>query len=130
MTAKDNKLLARETMEAFIRWDVEAALVNVAEDVVWTIPGAAGRDLVGKDAMRKFRTDNAGLFLELERKIVGEYSDANTVVLEVSVKGRLKNGTPYENAVCHVWEFDNGRIVRCREYADTEKGRVAFQQLS
>jgi uncharacterized protein len=131
MTGAANKNLVRETWEAFWRGDIEAGLVNMADDVTWFIPGTMRTSGLkrGKAEVGKFRRNNLDLFIELQRKVVGLYADGATVILEVAASGRLKNGKVYENAGCVVWEIENGKIQRVREYVDTAKA-AAVNEVS
>jgi ketosteroid isomerase-like protein len=95
----------------------------MADDVTWFIPGNMKTSGLkrGKAEVGKFRHNNLDIFLELQRNVVGLYAEGATVVLEVAASGRLKNGKAYENAGCVVWEIENGKIQRVREYIDTAK---------
>lgn len=132
MTGAANKKLVRETWEAFWRGDVEAGLLNMSDDVTWLIPGTMKTSGLkrGKAEVGRFRRQNLDIFTELERKIVGLYADGGTVILEVAASGRLKNGKAYENAGCVVWEIENGKILRVREYLDTAKAAAINEVLS
>jgi ketosteroid isomerase-like protein len=123
MNAERNKKLVKDTWDAFWRGDIEAGLENMSEDVTWLTPGTMKLSGLrkGKDAIRQFRFTELDLFLELNRTVVGLYGEGNTVILEVKAKGRLRNGEPYENAGCVVWELENDKIVRVRQYVDTQK---------
>jgi hypothetical protein len=123
MDTEHNKLLVKNTWDAFWRGDIDAGLANMADDVTWFTPGTMALSglKAGKDAIRQFRFSELDIFLELRRTVVGLYGDGNTVILEVRAEGRLRNGDPYENAGCVVWEVENGKIARVRQYVDTQK---------
>jgi ketosteroid isomerase-like protein len=118
-----DKKLVFDTWVAFWRGDVERGLANMTDDVTWLVPGSMKTSGLkdGKDAVRKFRHNNLSLFSEIHTKVVGIYSDGNTVVMEMSSTAKLKNGQPYENAGITVWDMENGKIKRVREYVDTYK---------
>jgi ketosteroid isomerase-like protein len=127
-TVTGNKKLVLDTWLAFWRGDVEAGLANMTDDVTWFNPTSlkVGGMINGKDALRKFRKTvephgSYNIFLELHTRIVGIYGDGNTVVLEDTGAGRLKNGQAYENETVKVVEIENGKIKHVREYADTAK---------
>jgi ketosteroid isomerase-like protein len=98
----------------------------MSDDVTWLIPGNMKTSGVkrGKADVGRFRRQNLDIFAELKREIVGLYADGGTVILEVAASGRLKNGKAYENAGCVVWEIENGKIQRVREYLDTAKAEA------
>ena len=123
MDVEINKRLVKDTWDAFWRGDIDAGLANMAEDVTWFTPGTMALSglKTGKDAIRQFRFNELDIFLELRRTVVGLYGDGNTVILEVRAEGRLSNGDPYENAGCVVWEVEDGKIKRVRQYVDTQK---------
>ena len=117
MGVAENKKLVRETWDAFWRGDIEAGLANMWDDITWTVPeaGPLGGPKKGKEEMGRFRR----LLLnsvELNREVIGLHGDGNTVVMEVVGKGQLKNGQPYENAAVTIWEVENGKVRRVREY--------------
>ena len=58
-----------------------------------------------------------GLACEIHRV----YGDGDTVILELTNRGKLANGKDYENEYCFVFEVENGKVRRVREYVDTQK---------
>jgi ketosteroid isomerase-like protein len=118
-----NKKLVLDTWQAFHRGDVEAGLANMTQDVTWFAPGSGKLSGLkdGKDAVRRFRLGLRMPFAELHLNMRGLYADGDTVVMELSSRGRLSNGQPYENAGVTVWEIRDGKIAHVREYADTQK---------
>jgi hypothetical protein len=119
-----NKRIAWETLRAFLQGAHEAGMANLADDITWLIPGSMKTSglLEGKDAVRKFQESvKKAIFRDLERTIAGIYGDGDIVVSEQSAKGHLRNGEPYENASCFVWEFQDGKVKHIREYTDTQK---------
>ena len=130
MDADSNKKLVKDTWDAFWRGDIAAGLANMSDDITWLTPGTMTLSGLrkGKDAIRQFRFTELDIFLELQRTVVGLYGDGDTVILEVKAEGRLRNGEPYENAGCVVWEVENGKIVRVRQYVDTQKA-LAINKL-
>ena len=70
------------------------------------------------DLMRKVST----VFPEgLSMEIIKTYCDGNTVVIELTDAGKVYNGKFYENELCFVFEVEDGKIRRIREYADTQR---------
>jgi ketosteroid isomerase-like protein len=49
------------------------------------------------------------------------YADGDTVMIEMTNRGKLFNGRDYENEYCFVFEVEAGKIRRVREYVDTQK---------
>ena len=126
MSGEANKKLVRDAWDAFWRGDIEAGLTCFADDASWVVPGPMKTSGVkrGKEEIRRFRHGNLNIFAELDRKLVGIYADGDCVILESAVAGRLKNGRPYENAGCAVWEIRNGKVRQVREYLDTARAKA------
>ena len=49
------------------------------------------------------------------------YCDGDTVLIEMTNRGKLFNGRDYENEYCFVFEIEGGKNRRVREYVDTQK---------
>jgi len=123
MSVEDNKKLVMDTWLAFWRGDIEEGVANMTDDIAWFTPGTnqfSGWKR-GKDAIRAFRFGELDIFEELKREIIGLYGDGDTVVMEALAVGRLRNGAPYENAGCVVWQIRDGKIHTVRQYVDTQK---------
>jgi uncharacterized protein len=57
----------------------------------------------------------------------GVHADGNVVIVEERMRATLRNGNDYDNDYCFVFEVQNGRIHRVREYMDTAKAnRLVF----
>ena len=57
----------------------------------------------------------------MQAEITRAYADGDTVILEVTNQARVSNGKSYQNEYCFVFEVENGKIRRIREYTDTQK---------
>jgi ketosteroid isomerase-like protein len=123
MDSEKNKRIVKETWDAFWRGDIEAGVANMSDDITWLAPGSNKMSglKVGKDAIRQFRFTELGVFRDLQRNVLGLYGDGDTVILEVKAEGHLRNGEPYENAGCVVWQLRDGKIAHVRQYVDTQK---------
>ncbi len=89
MSSGYNKDLVRRTWQAFLEHDVEAALANMADDVVWLIPGRMELSGAkhGKDEIRRLRSHIPEIFTELHPEIRGIYEDGDTGVMELAAWG-------------------------------------------
>jgi ketosteroid isomerase-like protein len=125
MGAEQNKELVTKTWQAFARGDVDATLNNIANDVSWTVPGNLPHISgvkQGKDAIVAFMKGLSRAFPEgLKTEIRKIYADADTVILELTNRGKVANGKFYENEYCFVFEVGGGKIRRIREYVDTQR---------
>ncbi len=125
MTAEKNKELIAATWRAFGKGDLNAALANVSEDASWLVPGNLP-DISGlkkgKPAIVQFLSGIAQRFPQgLQSEIRKMYCDGDTVIAEVTNRGKASNGKLYENEYCFVFEIEGGKIRRIREYVDTQK---------
>lgn len=61
-----------------------------------------------------------GLSSGLRMTVVSSVGEGDTVALEVTSSGDLKNGRQYRQEYHFVFEFRSGRIRAVREYLDTQ----------
>jgi uncharacterized protein len=123
MTAEQNKELVTKTWRAFISGDLDTALANMSDEISWVIPGnlpnVSGLKR-GKDAIRTF---GKGVGVAFPKGLNSEIhkvhaTDDNTVILELTNQGKAANGKDYRNEYCFIFEVENGKIRRVREYVD------------
>ena len=127
MSAEANKELVKKTWTAFGKGDIKTAFANMADNVSWLVPGNTPGDAGlkrGKDEILKFMSGIGQVFPEgLQSEIHRAYADGNTVILELTNRGKVSNGKQYENEYCFVFEIEDGKVRRIREYADTQKAK-------
>jgi ketosteroid isomerase-like protein len=114
-TAKGN---GRPFLEAF------------ADDASWTIIGTTewSKTYRGKAAIL------AGLIAPLRRVLAPPIktharrivAEGEIVVVEARGENVTRDGKPYENSYCYVFEFRDGKVSALTEYADTELFRSAL----
>ena len=128
MNAEQNKEMVKATWMAFTKGDIKTAFNNMADNVSWLVPGTnPGVSGVkrGKDEILKFMGSVGTLFPEgLQSEITRAYATDDAVILELTNRGKVSNGKQYENEYCFVFELENGKIRRIREYADTQKANA------
>jgi ketosteroid isomerase-like protein len=125
MTIESNKELVLNTWKAFAKGDIKAAFANMSDEVSWLIPGALpnlsgmrrGKSGILDFARQAAKMFPGGLVSEIRRV----YGDGDTVLVEMTNRGKLFNGKDYENEYCFVFEVEAGKIRRVREYVDTQK---------
>jgi ketosteroid isomerase-like protein len=122
-----NKELVRVTWDELLHDNLDAAMANMTEDVVWQPPPGLPPK-VGKAAVRKYRASVPGMFKgKRSSKINHLYADGDTVIAEVTNEGiAKKTGILYHNDYAFFFRIRNRKICRIWEYTDTQKGRVAF----
>ena len=125
MSAATNKELVTNFWSAFSKGDIKTAFASLSDEVSWLIPG----NLPNLSGLRKGKAEilnfargaaqmfPGGLKSELRRV----YCDGDTVLIEMTNRGKLFNGRDYENEYCFVFEIEAGKIRRVREYVDTQK---------
>jgi uncharacterized protein len=127
MSAEQNKEMVKATWTAFGKGDLKTAFGNMADNVSWLIPGnTPGVSGVkrGKDEILKFMGSVGTLFPEgLQSEITRAHASEDAVILELTNRGKVNNGKFYENQYCFVFELENGKIRRIREYVDTQKAK-------
>lgn len=126
MSAEANKELVKKTWTAFAKGDIKTAFANMDDNVSWLVPGNTEVSGLhrGKDAILKFMSGVGAVFPEgLQSEVKRAYADGDTVILELTNRGKVSNGKFYENEYCFVFELENGKIRRIREYVDTQKAK-------
>ncbi len=121
MSAEQNKEMVKATWTAIAKGELKTAFGNMADNVSWLIPGnIPGTSGVkrGKEEIQKFM---GGIGLQTE--ITRAFATDDAVILELTNRGKVSNGKFYENEYCFVFELENGKIRRIREYVDTQKAK-------
>jgi ketosteroid isomerase-like protein len=125
MSAEQNKQLVTSTWQAFVKGDIKTAFANMSDEISWLIPGSIPNMSglkKGKPAIIEFARNAAKLFPHgLQSEIRRVYADGDTVLMELTNRGKFANGKDYENEYCFVFELEGGKIRRVREYVDTSK---------
>ena len=125
MSVESNKQLVNETWRSFVKGDLKAVFANMSDDISWVIPG----DIPNLSGMRKgkpavvdFARQAAKMFPNgLTSEIHRTYADGDTVILEMTNRGKFAGGLDYLNEYCFVFEVEGGKIRRVREYVDTKR---------
>jgi ketosteroid isomerase-like protein len=102
----------------------------LAEDAAWTIMGTTGwsKTYRGKAAIMSDLI--APLLKVLQRPLKSHprriIADGDVVVVEARGENRTKDGKPYDNLYCLVFEFRRGEVVALTEYLDTDLVNTAL----
>jgi len=122
MATEQNADMVTKTWTALVKGDADSALANMSDEISWVIPGhlpgVSGLKR-GKDEVKKFISGIGQAFPSgLKSEIRKVHAMGDTVVVELTNRGTAHNGKPYENEYCFVYEIENGKIRRIREYVD------------
>ena len=125
MTAEQNAEFVRRTWQDLTAGKVDAALANMSDEVSWLIqgnvPNVSGLKR-GKEEVRKFVSGIGQAFPQgLQTEIRKTHVAGDTVIVELTNRGKAFNGKDYENEYCFVFELEGGKIRRIREYVDMHK---------
>jgi ketosteroid isomerase-like protein len=108
--------------DAFNRRDIDAALAVVDEQVEFLAPTAeianAGKPYVGRDGMRKYYSDVAAVWKELEVTPTDIREVGDAVLALGRVYGRAEGGYIQDSPAQWVMRFRAGRIWWIRVYTN------------
>jgi uncharacterized protein len=127
MNSEEKKAFVTNTWGLFGKGDIKAAFANMADNVSWVVPGnmpgVSGLKR-GKEEILKFMSGVSQTFPEgLKSEIRKTFCDGDTVIIELTNRGKVSNGKSYENEYCFVFELENDKIRRIREYVDTQRAK-------
>jgi ketosteroid isomerase-like protein len=101
-----------------------------AEDANWTVRGTTGwsktyrgKPAILNDLIAPLRRVLAPPLKIHARRFIAE---GDIVVVEARGQNVTRDGRPYENNYCYVFEFRDGKVAALTEYADTELFRSAL----
>jgi len=115
----------RSLYEAFARGDAAAVLAGFSPDIVWNEAEHFsladrnpyhGPQAVAEGVLGRLMTEWDGFTVSPKR-----FHDAGrTVVVEGRYTGTFKaTGRPLDAQFVHVWDLEDGKVVRLQQYADT-----------
>jgi len=125
MSAEQNAELVRKTWQDLLGGKIDEALANMSDEVSWLVPGnvpnVSGVKR-GKAEVRKFVGGIGRSFPQgLQTEIRKTHAAGDSVIVELTNRGKAFNGKDYENEYCFVFEIEGDKIRRIREYVDMHK---------
>jgi uncharacterized protein len=120
-----------DAWKTFAARDPEAIARCFAPNAEWIAPArnatavALGmtHHMVGRDVIAGFLADGfRALLREAQVQFTAIHADEDRVVVEETTRATLPDGALYENDYCFIFELEDGRIRRVREYTDTLRG--------
>jgi ketosteroid isomerase-like protein len=133
MNEKENRQLVQKLYEAFGKGEIPFILNHLADEVDWQVVGPkeiphAGPHR-GPDQVGKFFEEIAS-GSEIQQFEPKEYvAEGNKVVALGSYRGKAKaTGKMYETEWAMVFTFQDGKVVRFREYCDSAALANAYKK--
>jgi uncharacterized protein len=111
--ASENKAVVRRYMEAFNCLDHAAILELLDDEVEWVMPGAFHHR--GKAAFDR-EIENPEFPGVPVIETTREVEESDVVVSEGTVRGKLKDGSPFLAAFADIFEFRGGKIRKLTSY--------------
>ncbi len=133
MSEQENLRTVRGIFESFGRGDVPAILQVLAEDVEWTLAGAADVSYTGirrgHSGVVQFFTA-LGTSVEFEKFEPQEFINGdNCVVVLGTERGRVRaTGKSFDNDWAMIFKLAGGRVTSYRCYEDSAAVAEAFRQ--
>jgi ketosteroid isomerase-like protein len=97
----------------------DAAMQLVEDDAPWWIQSGAEGQTHYKPAMRGQWMNSEALYETRSFKCVGVTAEGRRVALEAEGLGKLRDGRPWRQTYHFLFEVENGKIQKIREYMDT-----------
>ena len=96
----------------------------LADDAEWIVPaGAPVTDYEGRDAVADAMAGGvSGLFFDntsMKRDVQQMIVEGGSCAVRQHVTATTKEGTPYDNYYCWVYNCRDGKVVQAIEYLDT-----------
>ena len=109
MTAEEKKEFVTRTWTAFGTGDIKGAFANMDDNVSWLIPGnlpGVSGLKKGKDEILKFISGVGAVFPEgLKSEFRRVYCDGDTVIVELTNRGKASNGKRGRKCYQVLWAF-------------------------
>jgi ketosteroid isomerase-like protein len=117
-----NKATVKRFIQAIGVADVDTIMDTYAEDgCVQTMGHTLISGVRQRDQIAEFSAGILGAFPEgLEFTILGMVAEGDKVAVEATSTGMHASGVPYEQAYHFLFEFRDGKLLKLKEYLDTE----------
>jgi ketosteroid isomerase-like protein len=135
MTTEHNRAAIISAWKVFKTRDPQQIGALFTEDAEWLAPENnatsialnGSHHIVGRALIAQFlASDMYRVFHDVRIDIRHIFADADTVIVEDTMHAIVPNGTAYDNDYCFVFELEDGRIKRVREYMDTQRLKEAI----
>jgi ketosteroid isomerase-like protein len=104
---------------AFARGDIDAAVSDLAPDVVWVEPDEFpnGGRYVGPQAVADYLRASRAMWAKLQSRAEAR-RDGRHIVVTHRLSGRLVDGSVRENTIADVFTVIDGRVTEMTAYAN------------
>ena len=124
MSAKSNRQIVADAIDAWRAGDGAAIFKILADDVRWTVTGHTAISRIytsrGEFFENAIRPLSARIAGKIMPEVVNILADGDHVVLQWNGSGVAKTGAPYNNQYCWVMRFEDGEVKEGMAYLDTE----------
>ncbi|MFC2948043.1 nuclear transport factor 2 family protein [Virgibacillus sediminis] len=125
-----NKQLVKEFMEVFSTGNIDRFLSYMSDSATWWVAGNI-EGVSGEKTMAEFREMNSGLATATKEgaislKPLAWTAEGNRVAVETESYAEMTNGKIYNNLYHFLFEVENGKIQKVKEFLDTEHTRDVF----
>lgn len=129
-TSDINKEIIREFLDVFSRGDVFAVVDRLHDDATWWVSGTM-QGLSGtyaKKEMSELLKGIKAIYKQGALRItpLNMIAEDNFVAAEAESYAELNNGRVYNNLYHFLFEIADGKILRVKEYMDTQHAYATF----
>jgi len=122
---KISKQLLKKISEEFVKGNLEFSNAYLADDVKWNILGNS--PITGKENVLE-----VSKMLQLESfpviSIKNVVAEGDCVVVESTGKAKTKDGKPYNQTYCEVFQFNDEKLQEITTYLDTALSNKAINE--
>lgn len=133
MTTENNKRIVRQLLQDISGWNIAAIMDSLADDATWWVAGnLPGSGTYSKQQMGELFTLMStsmmpdGLNITLDHAV----AEGDFVAAEGHSDACLPNGKTYSNQYHWVFELCNGKVLRAREYLDTQLMKETAESMA
>jgi hypothetical protein len=128
--SKTNKAIVKKFLETFSRGDVAGVIEGLHDNATWWVSGTM-QGLSGtytKQQMGELLKGVKDYYKQGALKITPSrmIAEDNLVATEAESYAELQNGRVYNNLYHFVFEIADGKILRVKEYMDTQHAFATF----
>lgn len=125
-----NKEIIREFLEVFSRGDVSGVVDRLHDDATWWVSGTMQglSDTYTKKQMGELLKGVTTVYKQgaLQIKPLTMIAEDNFVATEAESYAELNNGRVYRNLYHFLFEIADGKVLRVKEYMDTQHAYDTF----